>query len=366
MSIAVCLAAATALACGLTGRGSRWRSSPVDGAAVGWAVALVIAAVFALDRAASLPRLTKALFPFLVGLAAWHARDARVGRRALATLLFSAGLSAIFGVALYTAHGRWFPIRARGPVGHYVTYAGQMSVAAAVGFAVALRARETRWRWLGLGSALCASVALALTYTRGSWIGLALGLALVLALVRPRILVATGAAVALLLLVPSSFRTRLFSSFDTTNALWNGQRLFMWDAGWRMFRDHPVTGVGLQDLHSLYDRYKAAGAWEPAGHLHSVPVQVAATMGVIGLVACLGLYLALALTVGRDLRHRARRRGLAGALALGAAAAFISFAFAGLFEWNLGDEEVLHPLYALVGLAWAARYWDAEPDEKRS
>jgi hypothetical protein len=35
----------------------------------------------------------------------------------------------------------------------------------------------------------------------------------------------------------------------------------------------------------------------------------------------------------------------------------LGFLVAGLFEWNLGDEEVLHPLFALVGLAWAARSW---------
>jgi hypothetical protein len=27
---------------------------------------------------------------------------------------------------------------------------------------------------------------------------------------------------------------------------------------------------------------------------------------------------------------------------------------AGVFEWNFGDEELLYPLYTLVGLAWAA------------
>jgi hypothetical protein len=47
-------------------------------------------------------------------------------------------------------------------------------------------------------------------------------------------------------------------------------------------------------------------------------------------------------------------------VALGAAAAFLGFALAGLFEWNLGDEELLHPLYALIGLAWAARHWREE------
>jgi hypothetical protein len=86
-------------------------------------------------------------------------------------------------------------------------------------------------------------------------------------------------------------------------------------------------------------------------------VQVAASMGTIGLLALAALFTSLAVTVGRSLRARARAGGLAAAVQLGAAAALLAFAIAGLFEWNLGDEEVLHPLYALIGLAWASRGW---------
>jgi hypothetical protein len=35
-------------------------------------------------------------------------------------------------------------------------------------------------------------------------------------------------------------------------------------------------------------------------------------------------------------------------------AALLGFLVAGVFEWNFGDEELLYPLYTLVGLAWAA------------
>jgi O-antigen ligase len=360
MSITAALALAAAIAHWLARPAPRWDRSRADFGAAAWAVALLLSAWFAVDRGASLARLGKAAFPFMVGLAAWHARDARVGRRALAVLLVSVGLSAAFGIALYLAHGHFFPARARGAVGHYITFAGQLMIGASVGFAVALRGGEKRWRVLGLASALVSSAALALTYTRSSWIGLTGGLVLMLALVRPLGVVALAAAGTLATVFgPASFRTRLLSSFDLGNQ-WNSQRQYMWDAGLRMFRDHPVTGVGLQDLHALYERYKAPGAFEPAGHLHSVPVQVAATMGTVGLLALIALYGTLAWTVGRGLRARVARGGLGGAVALGAAAAFLGFALAGLFEWNLGDEELLHPLYALIGLAWAARHWREE------
>ena len=361
MSIAVGVLAAITLARWTIRPGPRWSRSPMDLAGAGWAVALALSALFAVDRSASLPRLTKALFPFLVGLTAWQARDSRVGRPAVYALLISATLSAATGLAIYFAKGAAYPARARGPVGHYITFGGQLMIACCVALALLLRARGGRARALAAVALAVCGAALAFTYTRSSWLGLIAGAAVMLAVRRPWALAALAALVALAARFgPAGFRARFLSAFDPANAN-NQQRELMWQAGARMFRDHPLTGVGLQDLHALYQRYKSPGAWEPAGHLHSVPVQVAATMGTVGLLALLGLWIGLARTTGWRLVARARQRGLGGALALAAAAAALGFFVAGLFEWNLGDEEVLHPLYALIGLAWAARSWEAEP-----
>ena len=43
---------------------------------------------------------------------------------------------------------------------------------------------------------------------------------------------------------------------------------------------------------------------------------------------------------------------------LGVTAALAGFLVAGFFEWNFGDEELLYPLFTLVGLAWAAGGWE--------
>jgi O-antigen ligase len=138
----------------------------------------------------------------------------------------------------------------------------------------------------------------------------------------------------------------------------------MWHAGYRMFRDHPLTGVGLQDLHPLYLAYRSAGSTEVVGHLHNVFVQIAATMGVIGLVAFAWLYGALlraasaGLAPGRGLARRLRDEGMGAGVRLGVTAALLGFLVAGLFEWNFGDEELLYLLYTMVGIAWASRRWE--------
>jgi O-antigen ligase len=151
----------------------------------------------------------------------------------------------------------------------------------------------------------------------------------------------------------------MVSAFDPAHAT-NVERTHMWKAGWRMFLDHPLTGVGLQDLKPLYEQYRDPDASEAAGHLHSVPVQLAATMGVVGLAAFTWLFVGLFRCAGSGLGATMRRGGVAAGVRLGMLGALCGFLVAGLFEWNAGDEELLYPLYVMAGLAWAARNWDSE------
>ncbi len=361
MSVGVAACVALTAASWVGRSGPRWQRSPVDLAGLGWLVALALAAWFAVDRAASLPRVTKGLMPAIVGLAASHAAAGSRGRRAVATLLVSAATVAVIGLALWIGQGASFAARARGMAGHYMTFGGQLLLVIPVAVGIALCARERRWRLGAAAAALLALAALATTFTRSAWIGLAVALAVILGARRPRGLIVLAALAAVAYFAaPPVFRDRIHSAFDIHHPS-NRERLFMWDAGMRMFRDHPLTGVGLQDLHALYDRYRSPAASEPAGHLHDVWIQIAATMGAVGLAAFVFLYGALIRAATRGLGAQLKQGGLAAGVRLGVTAALAGFLVAGFFEWNFGDEELLHMLYVLVGLAWAARGWEPEP-----
>jgi O-antigen ligase len=342
----------------------RWERTPVDAPALGWAVALLLSALFAVDRAGSLPRLGKMLFPAMVPLIATCAFGERAGRRAVAALLVSAVVAALFGLVVFVLKGASFASRARGPVGHYMTFAGQLLLFLCVAIGIAIAARERRWRLGALAASVPVALALLATFTRSAWIGLVVALGVMLGTVRPKLLPALVVAIALVTaFAPAPIRGRLTGLFDPTNDF-NRERSYMWEAGGRMFRDHPLTGVGLMDLHPLYDRYRPPGAVERAGHLHSVPVQIAASMGVVGLVAFAALYTSLLWTAARGLRGALRAGGFGAGVKLGVTAALAGFLVAGLFEWNFGDEELLYPLFTLVGLAWAARGWGDAPPER--
>jgi hypothetical protein len=74
----------------------------------------VIAALFAEDRGASLPRITKGALPAIAWITSYHARRRRDGERALTVLLVSAGVVALLGIGVWVAQGAAFPARYAG------------------------------------------------------------------------------------------------------------------------------------------------------------------------------------------------------------------------------------------------------------
>jgi O-antigen ligase len=373
MSIAVVLCGILTLLFWWRPGGERWIRSPIDLPAIGWLAALAIAAFAGEDPLHGAPRIAKGLLLAIVPVAAFHARDARQARRACLILLGSAILATIYALVKFAAHGGAFPVRVRGAAGHPLTYGGQAMILAILAFALLVRIRERRWIWIAGLLLLLLGPALLGSYTRSAWIGTLIGMAAVLAMTRARWLPVLLAVVACaFLLLPAGYRARAASVFDARSP-WSVERIHLWEAGWKMFRERPITGVGLQDLRPWVERYRSPQAHEPPqGHMHDVYLQVAVTMGLVGLAAfawlLAGLFRTAAGGLGEDLRARewsgsqlvpgrveTDRFGLA--LRVGAVAALIGFFTAGLFEWNFGDEELIDLLFVLIGMAFAARRW---------
>ena len=208
-------------------------------------------------------------------------------------------------------------------------------------------------------------VALLFTMTRSSWLGFAAG-ALVVAVLRYRLLlpVLAGGVLLLFLLAPQQYRDRLGMMFTTQKSELRGEahgeavvqsnqaRLRMWRTGWRMFLDHPVTGVGDGEMHAIYRTYVPDAIKDEGGHLHNTYIHVLATHGAVGAAALLVLFAAVGLRLWRGWRRH--RAGPAGAVLLGAFAAFAGFLVNGMAEYNFGDHEIVLLLWTAVGIAFTA------------
>jgi O-antigen ligase len=198
-----------------------------------------------------------------------------------------------------------------------------------------------------------AAWALVVSQTRSAWAGAVSGvLALtLLALVRvPRLAWASLAvAVALLLASPGGVRSRITVRDESSR-----DRYYMWQAGLDMLLDRPVFGQGPGMVEVVYARFRWPEAPNPQQpHLHNNLMQVAAERGLPGLVFFLWWVAVAFLAALREAQRAALAGRGPGWAAAGALAALAAVFVAGLFEYNLGDSEVLMLVLLLTAVPFA-------------
>ncbi len=223
-----------------------------------------------------------------------------------------------------------------------------------------------RRRVAALIAALPLFAGLILNQTRSSWLGFVAGIAVLGILRDRRLLIALGVIIVLFaLFAPADLHERAASIFDPSMSS-NITRIHMISTGWRMFLDHPLTGFGDVDLRKYYVTYTTPLDEAEGGHLHNNIMQLLVTLGGIGFLVMMAIFVVIAM-IGLKSARRARGDWLAANVALGSFAAYIGFHVNGLFEWNFGDQEIAVLLWALVGMMIVAgRIGGAAPEGAES
>lgn len=220
------------------------------------------------------------------------------------------------------------------------------------------------------------------SYSRGAWLGVAAG-GLATTLLyhrRARLAVVLLAPAGLLILLggltsvaPQSVTERITTGFDdvrpfdasritiTDDNFAAAERMAHWQAGWRMFTDQPLTGVGGGNFNEQYSEYYVREQFSDSrGHAHNYYIHVLAETGLAGLASYLiliGSIAALALTVLLN-----APQGFERMLTLGGFGTIVSTGIHNIFE-NL---HVLN-LSIQLGLVWVLvivghRRWRATQD----
>ena len=142
----------------------------------------------------------------------------------------------------------------------------------------------------------------------------------------------------------------MYSIFDLNDPT-NRDRVAMLKSGAAMVEDHPLTGVGPDQVKAVYHQYRDPNAVNRStSHLHNVPMQIAAERGLPALL----VWFWFIATVARDLSAASAPHRPTRALAAGALAAVAAMLGAGLFEYNFGDSEFLMLFLVLITLPFAA------------
>ncbi|MGI8424126.1 MAG: O-antigen ligase family protein [Chloroflexota bacterium] len=294
-------------------------------------------------------------------------------RRTLLVWLLGAGASqAIVGLlqsALRIGPGHFMiggvVMRAYGSFEQPNPFGGYMGLS--VPLAVSLAAfglPPGRARRAAITVAILTGTGLLLTFSRGAWVAQIVALLLVLCIgsVQARQVLTAGSVFLVILftalwpLLPGELTERLrsvvVSALDLPGARdavvtpenWAVQeRLSQWYAGWRMFLDNPILGVGIGNYNAAYDVYRLE-QWPVAlGHAHNHYLTIAAEAGFAGFLMFVLLWVTVFRACAVAIRTAPGR--LERATAIGILSSLAAFA-----THNLFDVLFVHGMGVTLGL----------------
>jgi O-antigen ligase len=230
----------------------------------------------------------------------------------------------------------------------------------ATGLALAIATVRTEQRRVRWAVGLCVPVMIAimlLTQSRGVFIGLIVGFApVLLAQIRKRPSFALPVIIAIIatsVLIPATVWHRLagITKLTSTETIAEAdpegsaeQRFQIDETAWRIFRAHPLIGVGIGCYEQANDRYSPQLGKRDA---HNTYLALAAELGLPGLLLWLGLVGSVLLQVKRYRRSFAVDAGPIQIVWI--ERAVIGFLVAGLF----GTYSGITMFYLILGTLWA-------------
>jgi O-antigen ligase len=255
--------------------------------------------------------------------------------------------------------GRGHPQKAQGTLGHYVDFAVMLMQIACMAFAMMLAvdpSRRVLRALLGLAAAALAAT-LMLTEVRAALGALAVGgLVTVLMLGKRHTRIVAIFALGLFLAAAALWihHTRGSQAFDD-NDPGTQFRTMMWEDGFRLMREHPWFGVGMETIRNHWMQWdiRAFSYFHDESHFHNDFIQIAVERGLPAMLAWLWFVVAYLVFLFRLIRRARRSSQLAAGVATGVLASFVALELTSIVHYNLGIESVAMTLYFYFGLAVA-------------
>jgi len=166
--------------------------------------------------------------------------------------------------------------------------------------------------------------------------------------------------VLLFIFLPTSFKQRLYSSFDLADRT-TRIRVELLSTGRNIIKIFPWWGLGPRMVSRLSQDYKETDEFPDSiyQHLHNNFVHIAAEMGLITL----GVWIAFWIRLLRDFIRFVHRPGSdhwSRSVSMAGIGVVVAFLLAGLFEYNFGDSEMLILLLFFVTVPYVASREPAE------
>ncbi|NIA30254.1 MAG: hypothetical protein GWP06_10120 [Actinobacteria bacterium] len=327
----------------------RLRRLSLEWAFLAYIAAEILALIFSTNVPQSFIFLKRLLLIPIVYLFALDALEKKQLNLLATVFIISVTLYSLSGMVSFFLHPS---LRVR-HIQDSMTAGGITMIGALITFAFAAFATEKRWRWIWFVFALTNTSCLVLTSTRGSWLGFFFGILFIVYFANRKLFIAIPLLIAaFVFLGPQEFSGRVKHIFDPT---WrtNAKRIFWWSVGLKIYKDHPIVGIGDVSTTDMFKKYAPPGTKELVGHMHNNFIHIAVTLGTVGLVAFIYMMLQIFLVLLRQFLRAMPNRGPTLSWAAAAVAIFIAFNINGLFEWNFGDAEIITMIWFMTGGALA-------------
>jgi putative inorganic carbon (hco3(-)) transporter len=325
--------------------------TPVGLPVLCFCLASILAVITAVDFSTSLTPLKKILqFAVLFWVA--NTVNNEKQKNLLITLLIIVGvLASLVGFTQAWTTAVTLATRVSGTMSIYMTFAGLLMLVGLLALGRALF-NNPKEPWV-MGAVGLIIFCLLLTLTRQAWLGFLVGmLVLIIFWNKKHLFSLPVIMIGLLLFAPESVKDRLFSLIDLRD--WTLQaRVFLWQGGWEIFKDYPITGCGFKCVDILHAQYP-----DPSGYIarlkgmHNNVVQLLVDTGILGLGAWLSIWIAYIFNAYKKIGKLAINDKDKG-LVIGSLAAVLGFLAGGLFETNFYDSEVAMMLYFIMGISMA-------------
>jgi putative inorganic carbon (hco3(-)) transporter len=219
-------------------------------------------------------------------------------------------------------------------------------------------ARKRMWVWIVCAALMAMAVLLA--ETRAVWIGMGIA-ALYLTWFWKCWMVAAAPVVIVIafLVSPPVVKDRFTSLLHPKGVDSNAFRLVTWRTGFEMIKAHPFFGLGPEGPKYHFDEWVPKDIPRPLpagwyGHLHNIYLQYSAERGIPTMLILLSILLKMLYDFWRALRQLPPGRSDARFLLHGGIAVILATLAEGVFEYNLGDSEVLTMFLVVVACAYQA------------
>ena len=307
----------------------------------------LISTIFSIDFMTSLKD-NKELFIFLIiqiyilTVTSWKKLNI-----SLVVLMITSLLSSLMGFFFVIQKGITIHNRPTGFTSHWMTYAGFLMMVFIFFFIFIIYEKKKNIRLTIIFNLFVILAAILFSQTRSAWMGIVISLTLFIVFFKPKVLFyILPACLLLVYLLPEPVKQRMVSIVDLNDQT-NRDRIHMVYTGVEIFKRYPLTGVGANNIETVYEKYQHPEATHTNPHLHNNFLQILAERGVFTMIGLTIAFVSILCGLIKKVKHA---RGSDKTIAVGALFVFIGFLVSGMFEYNFGDTELKFILFYFLSI----------------